>query len=220
MRFSSWPKTKFEKRRGKWLLSLCPLWYAQQPSPSVWAGLFPSAAPSAAFLTSWLSGQLSFLSGFSKGDNVRGRREPLEPRLDAVVDRAQNDYRGRWRVQGQISLTDPDSRAMAAHTKVGVGYNIRVAVDVKNKRDNHFLDARFMCRALAEHLGLSSLTISEWAGLARERGTPVTEAPSRSPAGQRPRLALLVEFEEPASQNKPHKTWTSTNSLTLISTVD
>ena len=35
--------------------------------------------------------------------------------------------------EDQISLTDPDSRAMAAHTKVGVGYNIQVAVDAKNK---------------------------------------------------------------------------------------
>jgi transposase len=35
--------------------------------------------------------------------------------------------------ESQISLTDPDSRAMAAHTKVGVGYNIQVAVDTKNK---------------------------------------------------------------------------------------
>ena len=26
--------------------------------------------------------------------------------------------------EDQISLTDPDSRALAAHTKVGVGYNI------------------------------------------------------------------------------------------------
>ena len=32
-----------------------------------------------------------------------------------------------------MSLTDPDSRAMAAYTKVGVGYNIQVAVDAKNK---------------------------------------------------------------------------------------
>ena len=30
-------------------------------------------------------------------------------------------------------MTDPDSRAMAGHTKVGVGYNIQVAVDAKNK---------------------------------------------------------------------------------------
>ena len=35
--------------------------------------------------------------------------------------------------EAQISLIDPDSRAMAAHTKVGVGYNIQVAVDAKHK---------------------------------------------------------------------------------------
>jgi transposase len=35
--------------------------------------------------------------------------------------------------ESQVSLTDPDSRAMAAHTKVGVGYNIQIAVDAKNK---------------------------------------------------------------------------------------
>jgi hypothetical protein len=33
----------------------------------------------------------------------------------------------------KVSLTDPDSRAMAAHTKVAVGYNAQVAVDAKNK---------------------------------------------------------------------------------------
>src|SRR5205085_2117452 len=31
------------------------------------------------------------------------------------------------------SLTDPDSRAMARMTKVGVGYNVQVAVDTKHK---------------------------------------------------------------------------------------
>ena len=35
--------------------------------------------------------------------------------------------------ESQISLTDPDSRAMAAHTKVAVGYNVQTAVDAKNK---------------------------------------------------------------------------------------
>ena len=35
--------------------------------------------------------------------------------------------------ESQISLTDPDSRAMAAHTHVAVGYNIQVAVDTKHK---------------------------------------------------------------------------------------
>ena len=35
--------------------------------------------------------------------------------------------------ENQISLTDPDSRAMAAHTRVAVGYNVQVAVDAKHK---------------------------------------------------------------------------------------
>jgi DDE family transposase len=35
--------------------------------------------------------------------------------------------------EDQISLTDPDSRAMAAHTKVAVGYNVQIAVDAKHK---------------------------------------------------------------------------------------
>ena len=35
--------------------------------------------------------------------------------------------------ESQISLTDPDSRAMAGHTRVGVGYNIQIAVDAKHK---------------------------------------------------------------------------------------
>ena len=55
---------------------------------------------------------------------------------------ALGEKRGRYQAmlaqlgrtgEHQISLTDPDSRAMAAHTKVGVGYNIQVAVDAKNK---------------------------------------------------------------------------------------
>ena len=33
----------------------------------------------------------------------------------------------------QVSLTDPDSRAMATYPKVGVGYNAQVAVDAKHK---------------------------------------------------------------------------------------
>ena len=48
-------------------------------------------------------------------------------RYDAMV--AQLERTG----EDQISLTDPDSRAMAAHTKVGAGYNIQVAVDAKHK---------------------------------------------------------------------------------------
>ena len=35
--------------------------------------------------------------------------------------------------ENQVSLTDPDSRAMATYPKVGVGYNAQVAVDAKHK---------------------------------------------------------------------------------------
>ena len=55
---------------------------------------------------------------------------------------ALGEKRGRYQAmlaqlertnEAQISLTDPDSRAMATHTKVGVGYNVQVAVDARNK---------------------------------------------------------------------------------------
>jgi transposase len=35
--------------------------------------------------------------------------------------------------EDQISLTDPDSRAMAAHTHVAVGYNVQLAMDTRHK---------------------------------------------------------------------------------------
>src|SRR3954463_6747703 len=54
---------------------------------------------------------------------VRERRERCKAML------AELDQTG----ESQISLTDPDSRAMAAHTHVAVGYNVQVAVDTKHK---------------------------------------------------------------------------------------
>jgi transposase len=54
---------------------------------------------------------------------IRERRRRCQKML-AELDRTGED---------QISLTDPDSRAMAAHTHVAVGYNVQVAVDTKHK---------------------------------------------------------------------------------------
>ena len=54
---------------------------------------------------------------------VRERRECCKAML-AELDRTG---------ENQISLTDPDSRAMAAHTHVVVGYNVQVAVDTEHK---------------------------------------------------------------------------------------
>lgn len=39
-------------------------------------------------------------------------------------------------------------------------------------RENHFLDCRVGCRALAEYLGLGSMTPDQWAQLAQRRGLP------------------------------------------------
>ena len=55
--------------------------------------------------------------------NIRDRRDRLQRHL------AQLEQSG----EGQISLTKPDARAMARMTKVGVGYNIQIAVDDKHK---------------------------------------------------------------------------------------
>jgi hypothetical protein len=54
---------------------------------------------------------------------IRERRERHKDML------AELDQTG----ESQISLTDPDSQAMAAHTHVAVGYNVQIAVDAKHK---------------------------------------------------------------------------------------
>jgi phage terminase large subunit GpA-like protein len=47
-----------------------------------------------------------------------------------------------------------------------------------SERDNHWLDCTVYCWALAEFLGLSSLTPAEWARIARGRGMPEPELPN------------------------------------------
>lgn len=54
---------------------------------------------------------------------VRERRTRCKAMLEELDRTGEN----------QISLTDPDSRAMAAHTHVAVGYNVQIAVDTKHK---------------------------------------------------------------------------------------
>jgi hypothetical protein len=62
---------------------------------------------------------------------------------------------------------------------------------------DHWLDTRVYCLALAEHLGLSSLTADEWAGLAKERGGPAPEGQARFKAPQ------PVPQATPASPARP-----------------
>jgi transposase len=54
---------------------------------------------------------------------IRGRRERCKTML-AELDRSG---------ESQISLTDPNSRTMAGHTHVAVGYNVQAAADTRHK---------------------------------------------------------------------------------------
>jgi len=66
-----------------------------------------------------------------------GRDDRLQEKIAAIRER-------RTRLEGhakaleasgedQISLTDPDARAMYPKSRIGVGYNVQIAVDVKHK---------------------------------------------------------------------------------------
>jgi hypothetical protein len=58
-----------------------------------------------------------------KIDAIKGKRDRRSAHLQTLVQSGET----------QISPSDPDSRAMARMTKVGVGYNIQIAVDTKHK---------------------------------------------------------------------------------------
>ena len=67
----------------------------------------------------------------ARGSRTWPRRSP---RSASGATRARRCWRELDRTgENQISLTDPDSRAMAAHTRVAVGYNVQIAVDTKHK---------------------------------------------------------------------------------------
>jgi transposase len=68
--------------------------------------------------------------GDGKAKNLADKIAALKGRREHHVELLQTLERtGAF----QISLTDPDSRAMAGSPKVGVGYNAQVAVDAKHK---------------------------------------------------------------------------------------
>jgi phage terminase large subunit GpA-like protein len=72
-----------------------------------------------------------------------------------------------------------------------------------SERDNHQLDTSIYCMALAEHLGLSSLTASEWAGLMKERGGGASSTLwlSRDPGAGAAPGATLANLDETDDQD-------------------
>lgn len=65
------------------------------------------------------------------------RADNLEAKIAAIKERRARlqDRRTELEASGedQISLTDPDARAMHSSSRIGVGYNIQIAVDTKHK---------------------------------------------------------------------------------------
>ena len=67
--------------------------------------------------------------------------------------------------EDQVSLTDPDARAMARMTKVGVGYNVQIAVDVKHK----LIAEQEVCNQVLDLGLLAPTTVAAMAALGVER---------------------------------------------------
>ncbi|MEO9517025.1 MAG: transposase [Paracoccaceae bacterium] len=65
------------------------------------------------------------------------RVDNLEEKITAIKDRRAGleEHRTELEASGeeQISLTDPDARAMHSSSRIGVDYNIQIAVDTKHK---------------------------------------------------------------------------------------
>ena len=57
-----------------------------------------------------------------RSPSIRKRKETLEGHRQTLDDTGE----------AQLSLTDPDSRSMHSGTRVGVGYNVQIAVDTEH----------------------------------------------------------------------------------------
>ncbi len=66
-----------------------------------------------------------------------GTVERLQEKIAAICERRARleEHRKALAQSGedQLSLTDPDARAMHASSRIGVGYNVQIAVDTKHK---------------------------------------------------------------------------------------
>src|SRR5512135_564719 len=74
----------------------------------------------------------------AEADGASGRRAKSLTEKTAALKQRKTRHEGMLKEfertgQSQVSLTDPDSRAMASYPKVGVGYNAQVAFDAKHK---------------------------------------------------------------------------------------
>jgi hypothetical protein len=143
---------------------------------------------------------------------------------------ALSEKRGRYQAmlaqldrtgEDQISLTDPDSRAMAAHTKVGVGYNIQVAVDAKNKLiveqavTNQVLDMGLLTETsepAREILGVETIDVVADRGYFKSRISRLARRPAAFPtfaSRSAARRCARACFARTSSDTTPGSTPTS-----------
>jgi transposase len=85
-----------------------------------------------------LNRYLKQLDEADKDDTTPPERvDNLEEKIVAIKERRAQleQHRAELEASGedQISLTDPDARAMHSSSRIGVGYNIQIAVDTKHK---------------------------------------------------------------------------------------
>jgi len=85
-----------------------------------------------------LNRYLKQLDEADKDDTMPPERvNNLEEKIAAIKERRAQleQHRAELEASGedQISLTDPDARAMHSSSRIGVGYNIQIAVDTKHK---------------------------------------------------------------------------------------
>ena len=97
-------------------------------------------------------------------EDISAKIDDLTGLNACCVRRSRNALAGRQAElertgEAQISLTDPDCRTMAAHTKVSVGYNI--AVDAKRRtKQPHGPQAPFKMETFGSMLQLPNLELS------------------------------------------------------------
>ena len=141
---------------------------------------------------------------------VRERRARCQDML-AELERTGED---------QISLTNPDSRAMAAHTRVAVGYNVQVAVDVKHKLiveqqvTNQVLDMGLLtqtAKPAKEVLGVETIAVVADRGYFKIEDIEACEQAGMQPYVPRPQRGPSVraglfrkdEFQYDAARGQP-----------------
>lgn len=88
----------------------------------------------------------------AKAEHLQAKIKRLKQRHKWLLERKQQLHNSG---EDQISLTDPDARAMPASAQVGVGYNAQIAVDAKH----HLIAEQEIYNHVSDH-GLLTVTAS------------------------------------------------------------